>query len=208
MWPQDGKLNISCGLKKHEFFKEWKWIRCIDAPKVFHARIGTHGKGTLENCHPFFIPNHGALGVAHNGIITKCADQTSDKSDTLLFVENVLAKMPQGFAFNPAIQEVLSEYIGASKLVFMDGKGKVVITNPNLGYWVGDMWYSNKSYISWVASPKEAVCGFTPSTNNDYTLLPSKDYVQKALPLGAPENGLPEHYKNIGASKGLSYVPH
>jgi hypothetical protein len=215
MWPQDGKLEILQGLKKSEFFYNWKWVRSIKAPKVFHARIGTHGDDSFDNCHPFVVPNHGELAMAHNGIISQCADATSAKSDTKLFVENLLAKMPPGFYLNSAIQELLSDYVNHSKLVFMDGAGQVAIINSHHGKWVGEMWYSNHSYTHWrnngtyyYSAPKsKPEMGFAPTGSNlvkapEYSLLPDR----VADSAGGLSSQLPEHYRNIGASMGLVCV--
>lgn len=47
----DGKLWTSKGFG----FKGAKkaWIRAKGHSRVFHARVGTHGTKTIENCHPF-----------------------------------------------------------------------------------------------------------------------------------------------------------
>ena len=40
----------------------------------------------------------------------------------------------------------ISEYIGYSKLIFLDSKDKYTIINEELGKWSSGNWYSNDSY--------------------------------------------------------------
>ena len=150
MWPENGTLQVCTGLTKSSFFKEWKWIGKIKAAKVFHARIGTHGTNGIENCHPFAVPGHEHLAVAHNGILYRHSGGLNDDvSDTRHFVDDVLAKLPQGFLKHEGILTMLSDYIGTSKLAFMDGNGDCTIINSKLGQWNEDRWYSNGSYMGY-----------------------------------------------------------
>ncbi len=146
MWPENGVLQICTGMEAGEFWKNWKWIGKLRVPKVFHARIGTHGTKDLDNCHPFAIPSHGQLAVAHNGIISKQAGGSDGKSDTRNFVDDVLAKLPLDFLESDGILEMMSDYIGHSKLVFMNGDGDTHIVNAKLGWWEDKRWYSNQSH--------------------------------------------------------------
>ncbi len=156
MFPENGNLQVVYGLKKAEFFREWKWIKKLNAPVVFHARIATHGNSKIDNCHPFMIPGHGQLAVAHNGIISRQApslNDTTERSDTRNFVDNILANLPLHFETMEVYRELLSEYVGHSKLVFMDGEGEVTIVNQKHGFWVNKMWYSNRSYLPYRNEP-------------------------------------------------------
>lgn len=223
MYPQDGKVQIVQGMVKSEFFYHWKWLRSIKAPKVFHARICTHGNKDMENCHPFMVPGHGELAVAHNGVIFKQAYTNSTKSDTRHFVENILSKLPAGFMENEAMQDLLADYIGHSKLVFMSGDGSAKIVNADMGKWLNGLWYSNNTHIQWQTYnnsmgfqgkkyEQKTFPGHTASEtgSSSYSLLPDRQpYSHSGEPiilapaLGAPSSQLPEHYRNIGASKGL-----
>jgi hypothetical protein len=40
----------------------------------------------------------------------------------------------------------ISEYIGYSKLIFLDSKDKYTIINEEMGKWTDGNWYSNDSY--------------------------------------------------------------
>lgn len=148
MWPENGVLNILNGMIRNDFFRMWKWVKDIPGPKVFHSRISTSGLVDIDNCHPFFVTNHGDFGVAHNGVIGRQANK-GESSDTRNFIKNVLAFLPAGFHKEEVYAELLSDYIGWGKLVFMDGDGDITIINEHLGKWVGNIWYSNESYKNW-----------------------------------------------------------
>src|ERR1700692_626810 len=148
MWPNgDGKLNIAKGMTADEFFVAWKEIKDLKCPKVFHARISTHGTKTIDNCHPFLIPGHENLAVMHNGIIKQMEGKTDD-SDTKNLANLLLADLPKGFQGNASILELLDEYIGYSKLVFMDGQGTVTFVKERSGTWMNGLWYSNGSWCN------------------------------------------------------------
>jgi glutamine amidotransferase len=150
MWPAEGKLQIMKGMKAEEFRQNWSWFRNLRVPVVFHARIATHGTTDLDNCHPFLIPQHGQLALAHNGIIGRCAyANDKNKSDTRVFVDTMLKILPRNFHRNAAIREFISDYIGHSKLVIMDGQGKTTIINEKQGTWDDGIWYSNDTYKPW-----------------------------------------------------------
>jgi hypothetical protein len=132
------------GLTNRAFWEQWR--NKPEGPTVFHARIKSHGEINLANCHPFPVPNHGQLHVAHNGIIKHHAFDKHELSDTRLFIRDVLSGLPRGFLRNEAITRLIEEYIGWSKLVFLDEKGNVTILNELLGHWNNNRWYSNGSY--------------------------------------------------------------
>ena len=112
---------------------------------IIHFRITTHGITNKTNCHPFLI-NDG-VGFAHNGMID-FVDDHKKKSDTLMFKNEILSILPDGFIFNNSIMKLIEESIGTSKLAFLDNNGNYRIANEDLGHWNKDntIWYSNKSY--------------------------------------------------------------
>jgi len=109
---------------------------------AIHFRIATHGKVNLTNCHPFKISDISAF--IHNGMID-AVDKHHDYSDTYLFNETILKQLPGNFIENTAIHELLSNFIGYSKLVIISGKQSAII-NEHFGTWDGGNWYSNQSY--------------------------------------------------------------
>ena len=137
------------------FYTQYKEIRTkyptIDI--AIHFRIATHGGVNLTNCHPFKVNKQTAF--IHNGIISK-VNATKEFSDTFIFNETILKKLPPNFATNETILELLDSYIGYSKLVIISGKNYAIV-NESAGHWNGGNWYSNESY-----KPRKA---YTPPTN-------------------------------------------
>ena len=115
---------------------------------IIHFRIKTHGATNKMNCHPFLIND--SIGFAHNGIIN-FVDDHKKKSDTLMFRNDILNNLPNGFMFNKAIMELIAESIGTSKLVFLDKENNFRIVNESLGHWDKSslVWYSNNSYCDY-----------------------------------------------------------
>lgn len=142
----DGKkINIHKEMKSYKILHEkYSEIRAkfptIDI--AIHFRIATHGRINMTNCHPFKINER--AGFIHNGMINGL-ESSADFSDTYLFNETILKKLPANFINNTAILTLLGEFIGYSKLVIISG-GNSVIVNEELGHWNGENWYSNSSY--------------------------------------------------------------
>ena len=113
-----------------------------DADFIVHMRISTGGKLDYDNCHPHIINNDWAF--AHNGVMNYYpkADQ-KEKSDTILFNEHIMQNLPDEWWDNDAIMDMIEEFIGQSKLIFMHKSGYVDIANEDLGTWDDGIWYSN-----------------------------------------------------------------
>ena len=146
---ENGRIEI----KKYRSFKKFYKAYSKDVKKynktsnfIVHFRIGTHGQdeGTI-NVHPFKVRK--GLVFAHNGTISK-APIDDILSDTQMFNKEVLQNLPQDFVYNKGMQTLISEYIGHSKLVFLDDNGDTIIINEHMGEWEGGVWYSNSSYKS------------------------------------------------------------
>jgi predicted glutamine amidotransferase len=115
---------------------------------AIHFRISTHGRVNITNCHPFKVNKTTAF--IHNGVINNMG-VNPDFSDTYIFNETIMKSLPANFVKNTAVLELLSNYIGYSKLVIISGEISSIV-NEELGFWDANNWYSNKSYIA----PKEA----------------------------------------------------
>jgi predicted glutamine amidotransferase len=109
---------------------------------AIHFRIATHGKINTTNCHPFKINKKSAF--IHNGMIS-AIEKSAEFSDTYLFNEIILKNLPANFTTNSATIDLISHFIGYSKLVIISGKDSLII-NEHLGHWNGGDWYSNDSY--------------------------------------------------------------
>lgn len=147
MYSDNGKVVT---YKEMDSFKNY-WKELCKARLYFrksgfvcHFRISTHGKINEENCHPFLVNR--ALGFAHNGIIYS-APKSNDYSDTYMFNEVILKKLPSGFLSNQPILSLIRSYIGSgSKLAFLNGSGIISIVNEKAGVWDNGVWYSNTGY--------------------------------------------------------------
>ena len=115
-----------------------------DVDIAIHFRVSTHGRVNSTNCHPFRVSKNTAF--IHNGII-QGVGTSPDFSDTYLFNEGIVKKLPSNFVHNGAILELLATFIGYSKLVIISGNQSAIV-NEDLGHWDGGNWFSNKSYLA------------------------------------------------------------
>jgi predicted glutamine amidotransferase len=111
---------------------------------LLHFRISTGGGVNIENTHPFHINKD--LIFCHNGMIKGFG--TKKENDTRHFGRAILSHISESdLYFNPAIQELVEERIGYSKLIFLNSAGESKIYGESLGIWESDgNWYSNESY--------------------------------------------------------------
>lgn len=146
LYKEDGRLKISKGFFKFDNFYK-SYLKHEDKQMLIHFRIKTHGAVAAENCHPFFVNKD--IGFIHNGIISQHSGNTG-VSDTRDFNTNILkplvAKHGTTIMFEPAIKRMIEDYIGYSKLVFLDVNGNWSIFNENKGVWDEGIWYSNTTY--------------------------------------------------------------
>lgn len=119
-----------------------------DSPFMLHFRVETHGGVNMFNCHPFWV--HDNLVMMHNGTILNSTPRPQDKdkrSDTQIFNDTILKGLAKDFYKETgAMQDLIEQYIGRSKVVVMDNEGFVNIYNESLGNWHEGIWYSNYSY--------------------------------------------------------------
>lgn len=140
-----------------KFFDEYK-----DKDNVaFHLRFATHGKTTVDMCHPFRILTKGErlnngerspidLCMMHNGMIsTVDCDVVPANSDTWhlakQFIRPLLLDNPE-LIYAPQFQLILSEFVMGSKLLFLDSDGNNIIINEEDGLYHNKAWYSNNNY--------------------------------------------------------------
>jgi hypothetical protein len=114
------------------------------SPIVLHFRVKTHGLTSIENCHPFNVNEN--LAFVHNGMIDN-VDLCNVKSDTRVFNDTILQNLPHDFIYNESIIQLISNFIGYSKLIFLNDNCEYLIINEDLGSWekCGN-WYSNNSH--------------------------------------------------------------
>lgn len=175
MFVKDGRLQFIKGFFSFKNF--WSsYVKNIikngNPISAIHFRITTHGKTNAENCHPFKISN--SLGFIHNGMIN-FVKPDKKKSDTSMFNELILKRLPSDFIRNGAICDLIDESIGTSKLVFLNENSDYLILGEELGHWRNNVWYSNDSYLPY----KSWTTPFVYYRDNGYTPTAKK----KSLPI-------------------------
>jgi predicted glutamine amidotransferase len=150
----------------------YKYERAVDryastSPFAVHFRIATHGGVNIDNCHPFRVSDDTVL--IHNGIIPVMFDSKKDpRSDTRVFVDEYLPKLPANWMDDEHLFDMVETYIGNSKLVILSRAGDhdAYIANESAGHWStkGEFWYSNASYktaskMVWASDSKQLALG-------------------------------------------------
>lgn len=163
-YSHDGQLYYVKGIFNIDtFVKEVrKAEELADGAMLIHCRISTSGLVDKDNCHPHVV--NGKTVMIHNGILDIDVPKDSKKSDTVLFVEQLLSPLPEDFMNNQAIIDLITYTIGKSnKFCFLNNKGEYAIANEEAGDWVDGVWYSNTSYLydrtsyySWGKSGKKS----------------------------------------------------
>jgi len=152
MYARDNQLHIHKGFFSFdEFYESYKPVE--QEKCVIHFRIKTHGDISADNTHPFQVSND--LAFVHNGIIN-IKEDNKKFSDTWHFNEAIIKPMyrdNRAFIKRLYNQELIKSFIGSSKLIFLDSKGRSTIINPDRGVWEDGVWYSNTSFRIPVYSP-------------------------------------------------------
>lgn len=152
IWTENNinQLNIFKEVKNFQtFYNKYVEIRktCPQSNIVLHFRISTSGGVNETNTHPFAVNKD--LAFVHNGIISELNGIDAKRSDTNLFNEQYLRKLPSDFIYSEAILALIKKFIGSSKLLFLNNLNEYTIINENLG--VRDAlydgcWFSNSTY--------------------------------------------------------------
>ncbi len=135
----DGKLNVT---KAMDFKTYWSWFEQArsantDTDFMLHMRIATHGSVKIENVHPFVVDDFTMM--AHNGIMHGVPDYKDDRTDTQVFISDVLPQLPAGWQDNFYLNDMVQDWIGWSKLMFITVSP---LLNENV-YRLGD-WHEHK----------------------------------------------------------------
>lgn len=149
----DQKIHVEKFLDFADFWRSFEEARSTnrDTDFLVHMRIATSGRVALDNCHPFQVDEHTVM--AHNGILTHITGSiplAAEKSDTREFVELVLPELPKNWLDNDIIVDMVEDYIGSSKLMFLttnpELKKNVYILNESKGVNKHKMWWSNSNH--------------------------------------------------------------
>ena len=190
MYAENDELFIEKGFMDFESFWE-AYKPHQEKATVLHFRITTHGDSDEENTHPFRVGK--GLAFAHNGVIHAVDRPDKTKSDTFWFNQKILVpiyKRDSRFIFKDHFKELIKEYIGFSKLVFLNNKGHSTIINEEKGVWEDGIWYSNTSFRPRVVSqPKQ--------------IKPYKE--GQVFTVGSRVNVVYEHNKQLNGIGTLEY---
>lgn len=139
------KVVIKKSMDFETFLRQYKraYKNNPESPFLIHCRIATHGTVDKFNCHPFRIDNETTF--IHNGVIAGVGVD-SKMSDTQLFNEKVLKKLPEGWGESEAIKILIEKFTLGSKVITLNVDRKVNIYNEASGHWKEGIWYSNYSY--------------------------------------------------------------
>lgn len=107
---------------------------------LLHFRVGTHGLNDITNVHPFKIADD--VVMAHNGVIHQVPDYGDGRSDTRVFIDEVLPELTSDWYKKPYVREMVGDFIGWSKLAILYPGGWSLV-NEASGSWSNDMWFSN-----------------------------------------------------------------
>jgi len=119
-------------------------------PSLFHARIASHGSVDLGNCHPFPVGGDPDVVLAHNGILDINPGPFDTRSDTAIFVEDVLPH--SGIETLDTDPDAWEQWIGpGNKIVVLSISPRLAhsayLLTESAGVWDNGVWWSNQSYL-------------------------------------------------------------
>ena len=119
-----------------------------DSNFLIHMRIASSGDVNGPMTHPFLV--HNRLAFAHNGVLSIEIPENSKLSDTAIFCESVLKRLPKYFLEKSEFSVMLEMLAKGnfSKFVFLSASNVVTIFNESIGHWLNGIWYSNDSYTT------------------------------------------------------------
>jgi len=121
---------------------------------MWHARIATSGKIDISNCHPFLLPDSehpNTTYVGHNGMLDVYEAKDEVRSDTRIFVEDLIPALGGVTALdNIQIFTMLDEFTRGSKVCILTVHPKaeyqMYLFHEEAGHIDEDkVWWSNKS---------------------------------------------------------------
>ena len=116
-----------------------------DRELAIHFRWTTHGHTNMENCHPYDVVK-GYVAMMHNGVLHTGNAADTSKSDTWHFIRDFIASPVSEYpplVHNQSFLDMVAEFIGDNRFVFMDGEGKMSHVNYDQGVEHDGLWFSN-----------------------------------------------------------------
>ena len=150
MFASNNFLRVIKGLMTLEnFLLVYQQNYLVEKEIVVHFRLASAGSITPELTHPFWVFSDGErehdLALMHNGHLSSYDTGGIAQSDTTVFRDEILSKLPHNFLHNDAIVELLDSYLNGSIIVFMDNLSNVnILGNTNCSVTLDGIWYSNE----------------------------------------------------------------
>ena len=116
-----------------------------DREIAIHFRWTTHGHTDLLNCHPYDVVA-GYVAMMHNGVLHTGNAADTTKSDTWHFIQDYLKDAVHdapNLVHTEGFLNLLADYIGDNRFVFMDGDGRMSHVNYDQGIEHDGLWFSN-----------------------------------------------------------------
>jgi len=151
--PGTGKIHIHKELYSFaRFYRKYRKAELkhgAETPFVLHFRRKTIGDVNIGNTHPFRIS--AKVAFCHNGSInfpmSDKVPKDEDISDTRWFCRLILMGLSPEFYRNRSTMILLQDFSPRSKMVFLDHKGRVTISNEEAGMWDNHRWFSNETFL-------------------------------------------------------------
>lgn len=141
-YAENGRIVVFKTMDKAE------WVDYIlsnmERELVVHARYTTRGVSNKLNCHPYTSGKDSVCFM--NGTMPQLPEEKI-RSDTRIFAEDIVSRLPHGWQDNSAMSELVRQYAGDAKLIFMFESGRIDILNEDLGNWHNGCWFSNQWYV-------------------------------------------------------------
>lgn len=150
MYASNGFLKVVKGLMTLDsFLQAYKEHELAEKEVVIHFRLASAGEVVPGLTHPFWVFDDGEkeqdLAFVHNGHMFEYDVGGLKQSDTVVFRNEMLAKLPHDFLHNDAIVELLDSYLDGSIMVFMDNLGNVsVLGNTDSAVMLDGVKFSNE----------------------------------------------------------------
>ena len=150
MFASNNFLRVIKGLMTFEnFLLVYNENNLIEKEVVIHFRLASSGEISPGLTHPFWVSPDGEkehdLAFVHNGHLFDYDTGGISQSDTTVFRDEILSKLPHNFLHNAAIVELLDYYLNGSIIVFMDNLSNVsILGNTDCGVTLDGSWYSNE----------------------------------------------------------------
>ena len=156
----DSNLRVEKFMDFPTYWNKFETMRSRFPERDFlmHMRIATHGSVSVANVHPFQVDNYTVM--AHNGIIHAVTkdlemDKTDDRTDSEVFVEEVIRQLPRLWLDNKYLKEMVEEYVGWSRLMFLTDDPQLKHSVYKLGDWEWEEGV-HLSNLNHLYVPKEA----------------------------------------------------